>query len=71
MSEVFALQSAEQGAAPAPAKAPVSISMGQSIDEVTAALGPPKDTIDLGAKKIYVYKDMRVTFIGGKVSDVQ
>jgi hypothetical protein len=45
--------------------------VGQTIDEVTAALGQPKSVVDLGAKKIYVYPDMKVTFKGGKVSDVQ
>ena len=51
--------------------APVRISVGQTIDEVTAALAQPKSVVDLGAKKIYVYPDMKVTFKGGKVSDVQ
>jgi hypothetical protein len=51
--------------------APVRISVGQTIDEVTAALGQPKSVVDLGAKKIYVYRDMKVTFKGGKVSDGQ
>ena len=51
--------------------APVRISLGQTVDEVTAALGQPKSVVDLGAKKIYVYPDMKVTFKGGKVSDVQ
>jgi hypothetical protein len=45
--------------------------VGQTIDEVTAALGQPKSVVDLGAKKIYVYRDMKVTFKGGKVSDGQ
>jgi hypothetical protein len=48
-----------------------TLSMGQSIDQVTAALGTPKNIVDLGAKKIYVYKDMKVTFKAGKVADVQ
>ena len=64
------------GAAPAaaaaePAAAPVTISMGQSIDEVTAILGTPKSIVELGPKKIYVYKDMKITFNSGKVVDVQ
>jgi hypothetical protein len=66
---------APAGAAPAaiapPAAPPASIALGQSIDEVTAQLGQPKSTVDLGAKKIYVYKDMKITFKDGKVSDVQ
>jgi len=62
------------GAAAAPAvdaAPPVTISMGQTIDEVTAALGPPKSIVELGPKKIYVYKDMKITFNSGKVVDVQ
>jgi hypothetical protein len=51
--------------------APVRIAEGQTIDEVTAALGQPKRVVDLGSKKIYVYPDMKITFKGGKVSDVQ
>ena len=63
----------EVAAAPAGGAAvgPVNISMGQSIDTVTAALGSPVRIIDLGPKKIYTYKDMKITFVNGKVSDVQ
>ena len=48
-----------------------TVTLGQSVDQVTAALGPPMTVIDLGNKKIYKYKDMKVTFNGGKVTDVQ
>ncbi len=61
---------AEQEAGGAPA-APKTIAIGQSIDDVTGALGAPKKVVDLGPKKIYVYDDMKVTFRDGKVSDVQ
>jgi hypothetical protein len=57
--------------APAPPAATVNIALGQTIDEVTAALGPPITVIDLGVKKIYKYKDMKITFKAGKVSDVE
>ena len=57
--------------AAAPAAEPINIEIGQTIDQVTAALGAPTKTVDLGAKKIYVYKDMKITFTSGKVSDVQ
>lgn len=50
---------------------PKTVSLGQSIDEVTTNLGPPKSIVDLGAKKIYVYPDMKIIFNSGKVSDVQ
>lgn len=55
----------------APPGAPISISAGQTIDVVTATLGSPVRIIDLGAKKIYSYQDMKVIFMNGRVSDVQ
>ncbi len=56
------------GPGPAP---PAQIHLGQSIDDVVAALGQPEKIVDLGAKKLYVYKDLKITFVNGKVSDVQ
>jgi hypothetical protein len=50
--------------------APVNIQLGQTIDQVKASLGNPLTIVDLGPKKIYKYKDMKITFIDGKVSDV-
>jgi hypothetical protein len=50
---------------------PKTIAMGQTKDEVVAALGQPQKMVNLGAKEIYIYPDMKVTFINGKVSDVQ
>lgn len=64
----------DTGAPPAvaaPPAPPVEISLGQTVDQVTGALGQPKNIVDLGAKKIYVFKDMKVTFKDGKVTDVQ
>ena len=58
-------------AVPAPAAPPAEISLGQSVEQVTGSLGQPKSIVDLGPKKIYVYKDMKITFNGGKVTDVQ
>ncbi len=54
--------------APAP---PVTVQLGQTTDQVVAALGQPEKMINLGAKQIYVYKDLKVTFENGKVKDVQ
>jgi hypothetical protein len=70
---------AEIPAPAAPADAPVAtpavqtvtVSLGQTEEQVTASMGSPKSIVDLGPKKIYVYKDLKVTFKGGKVSDVQ
>jgi hypothetical protein len=55
---------------PVQTPAPVQISIGQSIAEVTAALGQPSKIAEVGAGKIYFFKDMKVTFTDGKVSDV-
>ncbi|HUO31549.1 MAG TPA: hypothetical protein VMU80_20160 [Bryobacteraceae bacterium] len=65
-----AASSGPNDTAAAPAEAP-EVKIGQSIDQVVAAFGQPTKTVNLGAKKIYVYKDLKVTFIDGKVSDVQ
>jgi hypothetical protein len=54
-----------------PAPATVNISVGQSIDQVTSSLGNPVTIVNLGTKKIYKYKDMKITFKDGKVSDVE
>lgn len=62
---------AAPAAANAPAGAPATVSLGQSFDEVKAALGPPGTILNLGPKTVYVYQGMKVTFKGGKVSDVE
>ncbi|MGA9669170.1 MAG: hypothetical protein WBQ94_08180, partial [Terracidiphilus sp.] len=50
---------------------PPTIAIGQTKDQVTAAFGQPTRLAKLGAKEIYYYKDMKVTFTGGKVSNVE
>ena len=50
---------------------PQTIQMGMSPDQVQGALGQPEKIVNLGAKQIFVYKDLKVTFFGGKVVDVQ
>jgi hypothetical protein len=50
---------------------PPTVALGQTPDQVTAILGAPKQVIDLGAKQIYKYPDMKVIFMNGKVSDVE
>jgi len=57
--------------ATAPTPATVNVEIGQTIDQVKAALGAPSKAIDLGAKKIYVYHDTKITFNDGKVTDVE
>ncbi|MGD0939401.1 MAG: hypothetical protein ABR905_06770 [Terracidiphilus sp.] len=56
----------------APAAAPASVELGQTVDQVKASLGQPARMANLGAKVIYYYSDgMKVIFKDGKVSDVQ
>jgi hypothetical protein len=58
--------------AQAPASDPgTTISLGMSPAQVEAVLGRPKNTVDLGSKRIYIYQDMKITFLDGRVSDVQ
>ncbi|HZD78182.1 MAG TPA: hypothetical protein VE218_14330 [Acidobacteriaceae bacterium] len=66
-------------AAPAPPPAPPAapagpaptITIGESSTEVLQAMGMPLQMIDLGKKKTFVYKNMKVIFVDDKVSDVQ
>jgi hypothetical protein len=54
-----------------PAAPPASIQLGQTVDQVQTSFGPPEKIVNLGTKQIYVYKDLKVTFVNGKVTDVQ
>jgi hypothetical protein len=51
--------------------APASIALGQTTGQVTASLGQPAKVVDLGNKKIYIYPDLKITFLDGKVSEIQ
>jgi len=50
---------------------PPTIALGQKKDDVTANFGQPTRIVKLGVKEIYYYKDMKVTFTNGKVSNVE
>ena len=54
-----------------PQAEPQTIEKGQTTDQVQASLGKPDKIVNLGTKQIWVYKDLKVTFVNGKVSDVQ
>ena len=62
---------AADAAPAAPPAPPATVAIGQSTDEVVAILGQPDKILNLGAKQIYVYKDLKVTFVKGKVTDAQ
>jgi hypothetical protein len=58
-------------AAVAPEAAPASVDLGQTTDQVQAALGAPVRVANLGSKVIYYYNGMKIVFKDGKVTDVQ
>jgi hypothetical protein len=53
------------------AKVSKQVELDQSPEQVVNILGQPEKTVNLGAKLIYVYKDMKIVFMDRKVSDVQ
>jgi hypothetical protein len=69
-------QGQQQGGQPdngqAQAQPPPTVEVGQTPDQVISQIGQPEKKIGLGGgKEVYVYKDMKVTFLGGKVVDIQ
>jgi len=54
-----------------PEVAPPTVSLGQTPAQVEAILGPPLRKAKVGNKDIYTYKDLKVTFLSGKVKDIQ
>ena len=66
-----AAQQQQPAAQEQPAAEPQTIEKGQTPEQVEAAMGKPDKIVNLGSKQIYVYKDLKVTFLNGKVSDVQ
>jgi hypothetical protein len=57
--------------ADAPQPTPKTVSLGQSKDEVVSILGKPDKIVNLGTKQLYVYKDIKLTFVSGKVTNVE
>jgi hypothetical protein len=53
---------------PAP---PKTIALGQTKDQVVAIFGQPQKVATVGPKEIDYYPDMKVTFVNGKVTDVE
>jgi hypothetical protein len=56
---------------PAPPVSKTPLTVGQTPDEVIAILGQPMNIVDMGTKKIYVFKDLKVTFSAGKATAFQ
>jgi len=55
----------------APAAPPQTLGLGMTVDQVVAILGQPQRVANVGTKQIYSYMNLKVTFVDGKVTDVQ
>jgi hypothetical protein len=55
----------------APAAPPQTLGLGMTVDQVVGILGQPQRVATVGTKQIYSYKDLKVTFVAGKVTDIQ
>lgn len=63
--------SQQQESQPQQQSEPATVQLGMTTDQVQSTLGKPEKIFNVGAKQIYVYKDVKVTFQNGKVADVQ
>jgi hypothetical protein len=50
---------------------PKTVAIGQTKDQVVAIFGQPTKIANLGSKEIDYYPDFKVTFVGGKVTNIQ
>jgi hypothetical protein len=62
---------AAQPVEPAQPAEPPTVKMGDSTDQVVASMGQPDRIARIANREIYFYKDMKITFLDGKVSDIQ
>jgi hypothetical protein len=62
------LAAADAGAGP---DDQADIRLGQTPDQVVAVLGTPQKTVSLGPRQIYVYKNLKVTFVQEKVTNAE
>lgn len=51
---------------------PPCIELGQTVDQVQSVLNEqPKTIVKLKDKQVYVFTDMKITFVNGRVADVE
>jgi hypothetical protein len=63
--------SASNAAAP-PTASSVKVTTGMTVDQSVAVLGQPKIIVgDLATKLIYIYRDIKLIFINGQITDIQ
>lgn len=56
---------------PPPPVDPVEVKLGETQQQVVSALGQPLRKAKTSVKEIYFYKDLKITFVNGKVKDVE
>ncbi len=56
---------------PAEAASTITITLGLTPEQVIQLLGSPKQVVTLGNKQIFIYPQMKITFLGGRVTDVE
>ena len=54
-----------------PEEQPKTVELGQTSEEVKTILGNPKKVLKAGSKEIFVYEDIKIVFIDGKVADLE
>jgi predicted ATPase len=50
---------------------PQTIELGQTPEEIESILGKPVRIVKAGDKLIYMYSDLKITFVDGKAADIQ
>ena len=48
-----------------------ALTMGISIDQAKAIQGEPERIVEMWSRKILVYKDLRITFTNGRLTDIE
>ena len=56
---------------PVSTPAQINLKLGSSVAEVVATLGQPLKVTTVGTKQIYQYKDLKVIFEAGRMTDAQ
>ena len=60
---------AAPAAAPAPSRT-VAITLGMTPEQVIASKGQPTNKVNFPTKQVFIYPDMKITFVKGKLTDV-
>jgi hypothetical protein len=61
----------ESPSPPSDPSAPIVIALGQTEAQVISGKGQPTNKVAFPNKTVFIYPDMKITFVDGKVSDVQ